>query len=359
MRIAIIGGGIFGCCIAAELAKAKYKVDLIEESADIMLHASQCNHNRIHLGYHYLRSASTAEQSLEGLLSFMFQFGNSVLNQFDNYYAIANQGSHTNAVQFIDFCNKVGIGYDEEYPEKKYLNRDFLEACFKVPEPIFDYHSIKNNIELQLNKWGVNVMLNNKCESITNHNGLFTITTNTYKGEYDFIINATYASINNINNMLGIASRKLLFEDVAVPIFEHQAPKIGLTIMDGPFCSVMPKGFNENQFLLYHVKESVLSDRLSEQKLIAQNTTANIEKIVHAATPLMPFLAEAKWLGYWRTIRTVHENSDDARLSEVHYYETLPNYISVLSGKITTCIQTAIQIKHFIQGKKNNIKFKV
>ena len=36
--------------------------------------------------------------------------------------------------------------------------------------------------------------------------------------------------------------------------------KIGLTIMDGPFCSVMPKGNNKNEFLLYHPKYSVVSE---------------------------------------------------------------------------------------------------
>ena len=38
--------------------------------------------------------------------------------------------------------------------------------------------------------------------------------------------------------------------------------KLGLTIMDGSFCSVMPKGNNKNEFLLYHPKYSVVSESL-------------------------------------------------------------------------------------------------
>ena len=65
MRVKIIGAGIFGCMIAGELKRAGHEVVLIEKNSDIMQGASKFNHNRIHFGFHYPRSLSTAQQSLE------------------------------------------------------------------------------------------------------------------------------------------------------------------------------------------------------------------------------------------------------------------------------------------------------
>src|SRR4051812_9521856 len=116
MDVLIIGAGLFGCCAAIELAQAGFNIDLIDSEADIMQQASRVNHNRVHLGYHYLRSIETAEQSLEGLISFMLNYGSAVESQFNNYYAIAKQNSRTSPDEFLNFCEKVGIHYDHAWP---------------------------------------------------------------------------------------------------------------------------------------------------------------------------------------------------------------------------------------------------
>ena len=67
-------------------------------------------------------------------------------------------------------------------------------------------------------------------------------------------------TINIISNKLGIPELSLKFQDVIVPIFKMHHAKIGLTIMDGPFSSIMPKGNSKNTFLLYHPKYSVVSE---------------------------------------------------------------------------------------------------
>ncbi|MEO6231187.1 MAG: FAD-dependent oxidoreductase [Ferruginibacter sp.] len=365
MKILIIGGGLFGSTAAFTLADKNNTVDLIEESNDIMVRASFVNHNRIHLGYHYLRSIETAEQSIEGLLSFLFTFGNSVRYQFPNYYAIARSGSATTPEQFIDFCNKVGIGYEEEYPEKNLLNKEVISSSFRVPEPVWDYNSIKTTVQQQLARSGVNVVLNKRCNSIhLRHDGQFEVMINNETSCYDIVINATYSNINNINRMLGAESKMLLFEDVFIPKFSFSHVATGLTIMDGKFCSVMPYGNTENEFLLYHVKESILASELSElnpyfEKQYVELSSEMIKNIYRESELFMPFLSEVTHLQYNRTTRTVFKNTDDARLTEISTFENIPNYFSILSGKLTTCMQVALEIKHKIQGKKITKRFKI
>jgi len=73
----------------------------------------------------------------------------------------------------------------------------------------------------------------------------------------------------------------------------------------------------------------------------------------------MPFIKKAVPCGYNRITRTVYENSDDARITELSTFEGIKNYFAVLSGKVTTCMQVALEIKHILQGKKNPKKFKI
>jgi hypothetical protein len=123
-----------------------------------------------------------------------------------------------------------------------------------------------------------------------------------------------------------------------------KSDKIGLTIMDGEYCSIMPKGFEENTFLLYHVKHSVLKQ--IEGYIIPDDWINNdsnyindkINDIYESSITYYPFLKDCEKISYWRTIRALPINDDDERLSTL----TINNVddkkiITLLSGKITTC----------------------
>jgi hypothetical protein len=360
MNVLVIGSGLFGCCTAIELAKAGFKIDIIDSEDDIMNRASKVNHNRVHLGYHYLRSIETAEQSIEGLLSFLFNYGHAVENQFDNYYAIAKEGSKTTPDEFLNFCDKVGIGYDYEFPDEKLFDKDMLSASFKVPEPVFDYLLLKKMVQQNLIKSKVNLLLKNHLTDIKKVDDQYAATYNNTTKMYDVVINASYANFNAINSLLGIPLKKLLYEQVVIPEFKYQSEAFGLTVMDGPFCSVMPKGKQENEFLLYHVKYSVLENKLTENRpLFTIDSNAVYNDIYKNSQLFMPFLKDVRLNGFNEITRVVHKNDDDARLTELYTYEGYTNYFALLSGKITTCVQVALEIKHILQGKNTAKRAKI
>ncbi len=58
MKIAVIGGGIFGITTAVILGN-EHNVELFEKNDDILKSASGSNQYRVHRGYHYPRSAET------------------------------------------------------------------------------------------------------------------------------------------------------------------------------------------------------------------------------------------------------------------------------------------------------------
>ena len=72
-----------------------------------------------------------------------------------------------------------------------------------------------------------------------------------------------------------------------------------------------------------------------------------------------PFLKNVKHFDYWRTIRTVHENKEDARVTELFTYDGLDNYYTILSGKIPTCMQVALHLRRILEGKATKKRFRI
>ena len=72
MRVAVLGGGMQGCCVALALAERGVQVTLIDRNPRLMSRTAVANEGKIHLGYMYAADStlSTARMMVEGALSF-------------------------------------------------------------------------------------------------------------------------------------------------------------------------------------------------------------------------------------------------------------------------------------------------
>src|ERR1022692_4399419 len=72
MPVAVLGGGLQGCCVAIELAMRGIRVTLFEGNSTLLAGAATESEGKIHLGYTYAsdRSLTTARTLLRGALSF-------------------------------------------------------------------------------------------------------------------------------------------------------------------------------------------------------------------------------------------------------------------------------------------------
>jgi hypothetical protein len=354
MKIAVIGAGIFGVTIALELSK-DHAVTLIDMNSDILQNASKVNHSRLHYGFHYPRSRATAVQCLEGYAMFYDYFKDAITHEFKNYYMI-EKNSKVCSDNYEQFCYDMHLRYKNQYPK---LDIDFgnIESSYIVDEPIFDYDLIKSRLDSELRRSTIKIILNKK---ILNKKDL---------EDYHVIINTTYFNTNKIKKIFDLPQTKLRFQTVIIPIFKYNHKKIGLTIMDGKYCSIMPKGFNPNTFLLYHAKESVIYETESEvipkvwyygkelikisflrenvyDKIIVKH---HIDTIVSESQKYFRFLKNCEFVDYWQTVRALPINNDDERLSIFEISEQKnQKIISVLSGKISTCILIAKNINKVI-----------
>ena len=321
MRIKIIGAGLFGCTIGYELQRAGHDIVIIEQENDIMQRASKVNHNRLHLGYHYPRSIETAEQSLDGLVSFLTNYRKAIVSHFPNYYMIAKNNSHVTADEYIKFCDDIKIDYTHKMPNKSLINQELIDLSINTDETVFDYDILKSLVKKFVKD--IDIKFNTKFDGNID--------------DCDYLINTTYASINEVNKLLGVPELKLKLQDVVIPYFRMESKPFGLTIMDGPFCSVMPKGNNPNEFLLYSVKHALMKGGILD-----------VDNIYTQSEKYLPFLKNVERLGYWRTERALPINDNDERLSEIFTYKEHPKVINVLSGKVSTCHKLGQEIKKMI-----------
>lgn len=355
-QILIIGGGIFGLTAAIVLGEAGLQVTLVEKEKDVMLGASLVNQNRIHFGYHYPRSKATCLESLEGLQTFREYYAESIHTDFKKYYAIAKTGSHINAAEFHTFCTNLNLSLEEAYPAKDILNRDLIETCWLTNEPIFDYHKLKQTVIYRIAKTkNITVLRNVKPVYIkqTASGQKEVALSNGEMLACDTIVNATYAGISEITHLLGKKSIPAKYQLCLMPILESSRAinPIGITIMDGPFCSLMPKGTSPHEFILYHVKHSVIQTHIGDQNIEWSPIVDFPDlSIIEHSKSFFPCLDNMKYCDSWITTRIVlpEQEVDDARPTLILDHDN--RIFSLFSGKLTTCVSVARELLKKLSG---------
>jgi len=337
MNILIIGGGLFGTVIAKTLSENKNnKITICELSNTLLSGASKNNHNRVHLGFHYPRSVETALQSLDGLASFFINFKDAIFTKFKSYYMIAKDDSKVSPEEYIEFCDIINVFYKEEFPTID-INKQKIIASFLTEEPVFDFNIMKNIILTKItNKENIEIQLNKEIKTIEDCKN------------FDVVINTTYSNINKIHNIFNVNNINLRLQDVFIPIIELNNEPVGLTILDGNFCSIMPLGFEKNKFLLYHVRESVIDEQVGFVYIDKKNVI-DYNNLINKSKEYYSFLERCTYLDSYRSVRALPVNDNDERLTEC-FIDEIQNtkLITVVAGKVSTCWSTAYKIRKML-----------
>ncbi|CAN5144061.1 hypothetical protein BH11PSE9_BH11PSE9_17500 [soil metagenome] len=97
MKVAIAGGGWYGCHIASSLKSQDFEVCLMEKNQHLFSEASGNNQFRLHQGLHYARSAQTRYQSRDGYHRFVERYPRLSRSVENNIYLVPK------ATSLIDF----------------------------------------------------------------------------------------------------------------------------------------------------------------------------------------------------------------------------------------------------------------
>ena len=241
----ILGAGLYGLYSALFCGKRGEKVLVLEYDSAPFKRATYINQARVHMGYHYPRSYSTAIKSAHYFERFMKDYSFCVLTEFDQVYATSANFSWTSAEQFMKFSKAANIRCDDVNPSK-YFNDRMCDGAFLTTEYTYDANILKEYFLSELAKYpNVEIKYNAKIKNIKQTQTHFEISLeNGDNYSTDFLLNATYASCNQILNKLGYESFKIKYElcEIILCNVSNKLKDVGITVMDGPFFSIMPFG---------------------------------------------------------------------------------------------------------------------
>ena len=199
----VIGAGIYGLYAAHICAKKGQRVLVLERDSNAFMRATYINQARVHMGYHYPRSKMTAAKSAHYFKRFCEDYGFCIKSDFKQIYAMSSALSWTNASAFQKFCVDLDIPC-ERIDEKKYIKSGLCDSAFITEEYTYDAMILRDYFVNNLMESGyVEILYNQNIEKIEEVDQQWIVTESNKKYTTSFIINATYASINEIQNMIG------------------------------------------------------------------------------------------------------------------------------------------------------------
>ncbi len=244
----IIGAGLYGLYAASYCGKKGQRILVLEYDEGPFGRATYINQARVHMGYHYPRSLTTAVKSAGYFRRFVKDYEFCIHHKFEQIYATSGQFSWTDAQQFQDFCRAAGIRCDEVAPSR-YFKEGMCDGAFLTEEYTYDAALLRDFLQEQLKAMDrVEIVYGARISRIVKGDREFYLKMeegSLYRAP--FVLNATYASVNQIlNRVEGVETESFPIKYELCEIIlckpEEALSSLGFTVMDGPFFSIMPFG---------------------------------------------------------------------------------------------------------------------
>lgn len=247
----IIGAGLYGLYSALYCGRRGQVVTVLEIEEAPFTRATYINQARVHMGYHYPRSLATAMKSAGYFRRFVEDYGFCIHDRFKQVYATSRNFSWTDAEEFRRFCKNAGIPC-MDLPVEQYFQPGMCDGAFMTEEYTYDAHILRDYLIDELAKLSnVSIKFKREITSIVRQGDRYEIYA-VYDGKEErysapFILNATYASVNQVLRLVeGVRAQDfgLKYElcEIILCSVDEKLKDVGLTVMDGPFFSIMPFG---------------------------------------------------------------------------------------------------------------------
>lgn len=358
----IIGAGLYGLYSALFCCKKGQRVLVLECDPTPFRRATYINQARIHQGYHYPRSISTAMRSAAYFERFNKDYAFCVNQAFNQIYATSSRYSWTDGQQFKEFCKAVNIPCEELHPEN-YFKKGMCDRAFLTREYTYDATILKAYFLDELTRFPASVKIKYSVEIVSIDRLQDAYIVNISSGDSyqsGFVLNATYAGTNQILNMVGFEMFKIKYElcEIILCNVNEKLRDVGFTVMDGPFFSIMPFG-KTGHHSLTSVTFTPHTTSYNEVPLFScQEKSRGYCLPVHlgncndcpvkpeTAFPYMASLARKYMLDDYGfsyksslfSMKPILMSSeiDDSRPTVIRIYSEQPTFVGVLSGKINT-----------------------
>jgi hypothetical protein len=357
----IIGAGIYGLYVATKLAQKHplKKICILEYDSKLFQRASFINQARVHNGYHYPRSLSTALKSAHYYNRFVKDYFFAINKSFEKIYAISNNFSYASAENFEKFCFAADIPCTP-INHNKYFKKGMVEEAYLTDEYSLDSNKLSEYfIDIINNSRNIDVHFSARLNSVHKDGDNYFIRLNNYEIISPFVLNSTYGSVNQVLNLFGFEMLNVVYElaEISLCNVTKNIENSGITVMDGPFFSVMPFGLTGFHSLsaVHHTPHLTCDSKLpnfncqSVNLNCTENTLENCNFCI--AKPksswnsmnqvAMKYLKDDIKIDYVKSlfaVKPILKSSElsDSRPTIIKNYSKNPTFISVLSGKVNT-----------------------
>ncbi len=357
----IIGAGLYGLYSALHCGKSGQKVVVLEYDNEPFSRATYINQARVHKGYHYPRSISTAMKSAYYFDRFNKDYEFCIHSKFEQVYATSSHFSWTNAKQFKKFCSNAGIMCEEISPSK-YFKNDTCDGAFLTEEYTYDAQILKNYFLGEIaGLSNISIIYKVRIKDILLKGSYYKIILSDGRiFESDFVLNATYASVNQVISKLGFEPFSIKYElcEIILCNVSNKLQNTGITVMDGPFFSIMPFGKTQYHsltsvtFTPHKTSYNSLPTFDCQKKcngICSPNQLANCNDCPakpesawnYMSTLAKKYLKDEYGFEYVKSLFSMKpilkaSEVDDSRPTVIRQFSSNPIFISVLSGKINT-----------------------
>ena len=350
----IIGGGFFGCCLALHLKQSRGQhVVILEMEPQLLQRASYANQARVHNGYHYPRSLLTALRSRVNFPRFVNDYSKCIVSDFDKYYAIGRLFSKVTATQYRLFCERIGAPIERAPKDIRYLfNPDLIEDVFVVKEYAFDAERLRETMLSRLLDEDIEIRFGTEAQTIHQvHGSLLEVTCTSPEGTMRItaasVLNCTYSRLNKIlaDSDLPLLYLKHELTEMALVEVPDEIKNSGITVMCGPFFSIMPfppLGLHTLSHVRYtphcewyDTNDSTYVDPYEYFRTRPKKT--NYYHMIRDVSRYMPCLSGCRYVGdsIWE-LKAVLPSSevDDSRPVLYRKDHGVPNLTCLMGGKI-------------------------
>ncbi len=358
----ILGAGIYGTYITRKLAlkNPDKKIILLEYDAKPFQRASYINQARVHNGYHYPRSLYTALKSASYYNRFLEDYDFAINRKFEKIYAVSKDFSYASGENFSDFCKAASIPCTK-IQASKYFKNNMVDDAFLTEEYSLDAKKICAYFISEIDKLNnVDVLYNVRLKDVKSLSDHYKVNIgDELEICADFVMNTSYASINQILNLFGFEKFDVKYE-IAELCLGHVTENIleaGLTVMDGPFFSVMPFGLSGYHSLsaVHFTPHKTSYEELPNFNCMEHNPECSPAMLANCN--LCENRPQTAWLEM-RQLMKKYLNDDidmvyhkslfaikpilkisetsDSRPTVIKEFSNEPTFISVLSGKFNT-----------------------
>jgi hypothetical protein len=355
----IIGAGIYGLYAAQKSLEKGLTVLVLEYDEKHFMRGTYINQARVHNGYHYPRSRSTAVKSRDYFQRFVDDFDQSINQSFRKVYAISKDFSWTSGDQFEKFCNDNKIPNDR-ISEKLFFTEGTTDGVFDTIEYTFDARLIGSELFSRCAQFpNFEIRFNQRIENIQNEEGLYYVGLLDDRVSTPYLLNATYASSNQILDLLGFEKLNIKYElcEIILCRVTSNIQDVGITVMDGPFFSLMPFGktglhsLTSVTFTPHKTSYDALPTfdcqkkcpSCTPQQVLNCNTcpckpVSAWPKMYNLAKKYLKDDIDIEYVESLFTIKPILKTTeiDDSRPTIIKQYTQNPTFITVFSGKINT-----------------------